>query len=160
MAGNTSTLNIRDRKVPSEFGSDLMRARFMAKVVVNRATRCHEWQGASNGNFGYGQLRASGISWIAHRAAWELFRGKIPEGKYVLHVCDNPRCVNVHHLFLGTQADNVHDMQSKGRYRGGSKYGHPCYSFKYPSEEERIAARRASKRKYKERQKLANSLTY
>ena len=51
----------------------------------------------------------------AHRVAWVLYRGKIPRGKKVLHRCDNPPCCNPEHLFLGTQADNVADMVTKGR---------------------------------------------
>jgi hypothetical protein len=51
----------------------------------------------------------------AHRVSWELYRGPIPKGMKVLHECDNPRCVNPDHLFLGTQLENVHDMHQKGR---------------------------------------------
>ena len=52
----------------------------------------------------------------AHRAAWVDANGPISEGMCVLHRCDNPPCVNVDHLFLGTQADNIADMVAKGRY--------------------------------------------
>lgn len=52
----------------------------------------------------------------AHRLAWELVKGPVPDGLNVLHKCDNPRCVNVDHLFLGTQRDNVLDSIRKGRY--------------------------------------------
>ncbi len=51
----------------------------------------------------------------AHRAAWIEANGPIPEGMNVLHHCDNPPCVNVEHLFLGTAADNTQDMIAKGR---------------------------------------------
>lgn len=51
-----------------------------------------------------------------HRAAWELANGPVPEGLYVLHRCDRPRCVNVAHLFLGTIADNNADRDRKGRH--------------------------------------------
>lgn len=51
-----------------------------------------------------------------HRAAWELANGPVPEGLYVLHRCDRPRCVNVDHLFLGTIADNNADRDRKGRH--------------------------------------------
>lgn len=51
----------------------------------------------------------------AHRCAWRLWRGPIPEGKLVLHHCDNPRCINPDHLYLGTDADNVRDREARGR---------------------------------------------
>jgi hypothetical protein len=51
----------------------------------------------------------------AHRIAWRLFRGPIPDGAFVLHRCDVRRCVNPDHLFLGTAGDNTNDMASKHR---------------------------------------------
>lgn len=52
----------------------------------------------------------------AHRVAWELTYGPIPNGLRVLHTCDNPRCVNPGHLMLGTQSDNIADSMRKGRF--------------------------------------------
>lgn len=79
---------------------------------------CHEWTGSMTGSrLEYGQLWADGKQWSAHRYAWTVKNGAIPSGMSVLHRCDNPKCVNPEHLFLGTQADNMRDMKSKGRAR-------------------------------------------
>ena len=59
----------------------------------------------------------------AHRAAWRLFRGPIPDGLFVLHRCDVPRCVNPDHLFLGTQLENRRDCQRKNRVARGASIG-------------------------------------
>jgi hypothetical protein len=110
-------MNIRDRKVKSLLGSEIMQARFMAKVEASEAGGCHEWLGTRHSN-GYGQMRINGVIEYAHRLAWMLVKGAIPFGLYVLHRCDNRRCVNAEHMFLGTQADNVADRMSKGRRNG------------------------------------------
>jgi hypothetical protein len=60
-------------------------------------------------------LLPNGWRIYAHRIAWWLANGKIPTGMSVLHRCDNPRCVNPAHLFLGTTKDNMHDAIQKGR---------------------------------------------
>lgn len=61
----------------------------------------------------------------AHRVAWDLTYGPIPDGMLVLHRCDNPSCVRPDHLFLGTQTDNMLDRKAKGRgnHRRGSRHG-------------------------------------
>lgn len=58
---------------------------------------------------------------LAHRVAWIDAHGPIPDGLVVMHSCDNRRCVNLEHLSLGTQADNIHDAQRKGRLVGNIK---------------------------------------
>lgn len=75
---------------------------------------CIEWTGSKDRK-GYGQLRIGGKLVKAHRYAVERVKGSIPAGMIVLHKCDNPKCVNVYHLQVGTQTDNVRDMDAKGR---------------------------------------------
>lgn len=59
----------------------------------------------------------------AHRAAWIVVHGEIPTGKFVLHKCDNPSCINTDHLFLGTHVDNSDDKVAKGRQARGESSG-------------------------------------
>lgn len=87
-------------------------ARFWEKV--DRSGECWEWQGAV-GHTGHGVFRDRGKNLRAHRVSYEFENGPIPLGLFVCHHCDNPRCVRTSHLFLGTPADNVHDMMRKGR---------------------------------------------
>ena len=92
-------------------------------------TPCLDWTASCNPD-GYGRFRLDGETWRSHRVAWELENGSIPDGMHVLHHCDNPACVRVDHLFLGTNDDNVKDKMAKGRYvasrgdRNGSRL-HP-----------------------------------
>lgn len=94
--------------------------RLMEKVSPEPNTGCWLWQGADTGA-GYGAMRYMNKRQDAHRVAWQIFRGPIPNGKFVLHRCDVKYCVNPDHLFLGTQQDNMTDMERKGRKQDYNK---------------------------------------
>lgn len=95
----------------------LTAARFWSKVEVSRSGVCWPWRAKSKHDHGYGvfQLPMHGGTVKAHRFAWLLTNGQIPEGQVVRHTCDNPPCCNPNHLELGSQADNVADMHERSR---------------------------------------------
>ena len=92
--------------------------RFWEKV--EKTDGCWKWTASTNG-VGYGMIRVSNKKHrdCAHRVSWMLAHGEIPKGKWILHKCDNPGCVNPEHLFLGDNTANVQDMHRKGRGWGG-----------------------------------------
>ncbi len=93
--------------------------RFWPKVKRNSPDECWPWIGAEHGN-GYGGISVLGKSTPAHRVAYALANGEPPGAMFVLHRCDNPRCCNPSHLFLGTHQDNMDDMVRKDRVRSGA----------------------------------------
>ena len=93
----------------------------LAKFSRLAESGCIEWTGSLTKSGGYGQLSVNGMPKRAHRVAYELVHGQIPNRFLVCHYCDNPKCINVDHLFLGTHADNIRDCISKGRARKFSK---------------------------------------
>ncbi len=103
--------------------------RFWSKVEMIPFHSCWEWTGDMNKAHGknYGRFNMK----KAHRISYELTYGKIPDGLFVLHKCDNPPCVRPEHLFLGTHLDNMRDKVLKGRDHNKSKThcvnGHPYF---------------------------------
>lgn len=99
-------------------------ARLWSRVSRAKDDECWLWAGSTLRN-GYGQISVThnghASPLMTHRVMWVLTYGPIPDGLSVLHRCDVPRCVNPTHLFLGTQRDNIHDAQRKGRLRGRAK---------------------------------------
>jgi Autographiviridae endonuclease len=88
--------------------------RFERHFIPEPNSGCFIWTGYCHPRNGYGHF-GSGPSVLAHRMSWEMNRGGIPKGLYVLHRCDTPCCVNPDHLFLGTQKENIDDCRIKGR---------------------------------------------
>lgn len=92
-------------------------ARFWSKADVGDKAKCWTWRGSTNAK-GYGSFN----DMKAHRVAYELLIGEIPEGAICCHRCDNPACCNPYHIFLGDYQDNADDAVAKGRTLRGSKH--------------------------------------
>lgn len=89
---------------------------------INVTTDCWLWEGSLNKD-GYGNFRIEDKTIKAHRLAYELCFGEIPNDLYILHSCDNPKCVNPKHLTPGTQKENMKDAVNKGRIAFGDRVG-------------------------------------
>lgn len=100
--------------------------RFNKKFI--KTNKCWIWT-ASKSDFGYGIFRYKNKNEYAHRVSWKINFGEIPASMFVCHKCDNPKCVNPKHLFLGTPKDNVTDMYFKRRDRGYFKTHPPKGEF-------------------------------
>ena len=114
----------------TDFGDLDDERRFWKRVNTGSADDCWQWTGAAY--IGYGAIRIHGRTLKAHRCAWHWTFGPIRPGLCVCHKCDNPSCCNPKHLFLGTQADNVRDMVSKGRSAAGDKNGSRTSPWRVP----------------------------
>lgn len=94
---------------------DDVKARFWAKVAVRGSDDCWYWLACCSAK-GYGRFGVGGIARWAHRISWVISNERsVPDGLEILHSCDHPGCVNPHHLSVGTRADNMQDMLTKGR---------------------------------------------
>ncbi len=97
--------------------------RFYSQIEKNNENGCWEWTGfiLNHPYYGYGSIRVEKKIVRAHRFSYELHKGKIPNGLHVCHSCDNRRCVNPDHLWIGTHQDNMRDMMAKGRHNFNKK---------------------------------------
>lgn len=104
--------------MPPQYTTDVT-TRFWAKV--HKTDTCWLWT-ASTTRYGYGRLQVSGHALLAHRIAYALAHGSLPDDLLVCHHCDTPACVRPDHLFLGTYADNRIDCIRKGRASSGDRH--------------------------------------
>lgn len=89
---------------------------FWSKVNKVEDDKCWLWMGTLRSKQSpYGKFWSHNKQFLAHRVSWEIHNGPIQEGLFVCHHCDNPRCVNPGHLFVGTAKDNTRDMLAKDR---------------------------------------------
>ncbi len=95
--------------------------RFAAKV--NKIPGgCWEWSACIHVTTGYGLIRWEGKTQKAHRVSWKINNGEIPAGSYVLHACDNRKCVNPDHLSLGDHVQNMRDAVERKRFPTGDAH--------------------------------------
>ena len=88
----------------------------VAPYALADSEACALWTGSTNDQ-GYGRIQLDGETHYAHRIAWAIFHGPIPEGLVIRHSCHNPTCVRPGHLSIGTAADNAADREAAGRGR-------------------------------------------
>lgn len=123
-----------------------IRERLLSKIAVDEITGCWNWVPPLH-HSGYATLHADGRTRRAHRVSYEVHCGPIPDGMCVCHRCDNPKCINPEHLFLGTTAENVADRESKGRHNSPKGEEHGCAKL---TDQEVIAIRRESGASHRE----------
>jgi hypothetical protein len=99
---------------------DAVIARFKSKIAMPNSNGCRLWTASVN-TAGYGAFKVGGVQTSAHRFAWALVNGQVPDGLFVCHTCDVPACCEISHLWLGTNADNMRDMAKKGRGCSGDR---------------------------------------
>lgn len=96
------------------------------RIKIDEKSGCHIWQLSKTHKDGYGQVQINKVKKSAHRYAYEEKYGKIPEGKFICHTCDNPPCCNVDHLFLGSPKENSLDASKKGRLHNKNHFKTHC----------------------------------
>lgn len=110
------------QKATEEERMNHMKEYYMNNVI--KQDGCWDWK-HGNPRYRYPRMHFSkSIPRIAiHIASWRIHKGEVPDGMWVLHKCDNPRCSNPDHLFIGTSLDNINDMLAKNRNAKGESHG-------------------------------------
>lgn len=103
--------------------------RFKAKTKLGDGG-CIEWTAYTDRKMGYGMFWLDGTMHLSHRVAYMFAHGSIPKGLHVCHSCDNPKCVNPEHLWVGTNQDNVNDKCRKNRAARLIGENHPSAKLK------------------------------
>lgn len=104
-------------------------ARFWSKVDRKVPNECWPWTGSFKEN-GYPQLGVGSLTngtrtmRMAHRLSWLIHFGEVPKRKYILHHCDNPKCVNPNHLYLGGNSENMRDAAQRNRIAHGVRHAY------------------------------------
>jgi hypothetical protein len=91
--------------------------RFWSLIDIKNNNDCWEWKNSLSQD-GYGKFKCNKKTLRAHRVSYFLRYGDLPDNLFVCHKCDNPKCCNPEHLFLGTPKQNIQDASSKGHLRG------------------------------------------
>jgi hypothetical protein len=101
---------------------EIKRLNFLLNRTKISKLGCTEWCGYKN-KWGYGIASFYKTNQLVHRIIWTILKGPIQKDMCILHRCDNPSCININHLFLGTNYDNIADRCQKGRTAIGLSNG-------------------------------------